>query len=187
MIYLVPIYKSREISSVENFRPISVLNCLSKIIERLVYNHVFSFLMQEKLIYLLQSGFRHGHSTATVLIHLIDLIYKDVDTSAMTGAIFLDIRKAFDTVDHHILLSKLKQLNPDYMMHKWLTSYLTSREQVVDFKRVLSSSAKVTMGVPQGSIPGPLLFLLYVNDLPSQVSSRGVILFANDTTTLSHC
>ena len=100
--------------------------------------------MDEKLIHLLQSVFRHGHSTSTALIHLIELIYKEMDENALTGALFLDFRKAFDTVEQAVLLSKLQMLNPDPSMLKWLSSYLYNRTQCVNLKGVRSSSVQIS-------------------------------------------
>ena len=108
-----------------------------------------------------------------------------MDESKITGALFLDLRKAFDTVNHSILLSKFKSFNPDDQMLNWLKSYITNRKQFVSFNGSLSTPAFKTTGVPQGSILGPLLFLMFINDLHSVVSSESVM-FADDTTALSH-
>ena len=162
-----------------------MLCCLSKIIERVTFNHIYSFLIKEGLLHKFQSGFRHLHSTTTALLHLINTIYTDMDNSSLTGALFLDLRKAFDTVNHTIMLAKIKALNPDEQLLNWFTSYLENRTQVVDFDGKHSKPATIKTGVPQGSILGPLLFLLYVNDLPSLIESQ-TIMFADDTTVLSH-
>ena len=182
---VIPLFKSGDIENVDNYRPISVLNCLSKVIERIAFDHIFSFLAKENLLHILQSGFRKHHSTLTALIHMIDTIYKDMDENKLTGALFLDLRKAFDTVDHRILLSKLQMFNPNKFMFQWLSSYLENRKQVVVFNGILSNEAIISTGVPQGSILGPLLFLMYINDLPMALTSE-VILFADDTTAISH-
>ena len=108
-----------------------------------------------------------------------------MDNSSLTGALFLDLRKAFDTVNHTIMLAKIKTLNPDDQLLNWFTSYLEKRTQVVDFHGKHSKPTTIKTGVPQGSILGPLLFLLYVNDLPSLIESE-TIMFADDTTVLSH-
>ena len=97
----------------DNYRPISVLNCLSKISERIVFNITYSFFTEGNLFHKLQSGFRHNHSTASTMIYLIDTIYQDMDENKITGALFLDLLKAFDTVNHSILLSKCKLLHPN--------------------------------------------------------------------------
>ena len=124
--------------------------------------------------------------TSTAFIHLSGLIYKDMDESALTGALFLDLRKAFNTVDHAVLLSKLQMLNPDATMLKWLSSYLYNRTQCVNFKGIRSSCVQISNEVPQGSILGPLLFIFYVNDLLSEVPNADIIIFIDNTTTLSH-
>ena len=113
---VVPILKSGEANSMDNYRPISVLNCLSKIIERIVFNTIYASFTEENLFHKLQSGFRHNHSTATAMIYLIDTIYQDMDENKITGALFLDLRKAFDTINHTILLSTFKLLNPNDQM-----------------------------------------------------------------------
>ena len=116
---VVPIFKSGEANNMDNYRPISVLNCLSKIIERIVFNIIYSFRTEENLSHKLQSGFRHNHSTATAMVCLIDTIYQDMDKNKITGAFFLDLHKVFDTVNHSILLSKFKLLNPNDQMLNW--------------------------------------------------------------------
>ena len=127
---VVPIFKAGNIEIVDNYRPISVLNSFIKVIERIAFNHIYAFLINENLLHLLQSGFHLKHSTTTPLINLIDTIYNDMDESLLTGAIFLDLRKAFDTVDHTSLLAKVKRFNPDDNIYRWLNSYLSQRNQV---------------------------------------------------------
>lgn len=119
---LVPIFKPGVVENVDNYRPIWVLNCLNKVIQRIAFDHTYSFLSKENLLHILQSGFRKNHSTFTALIHMIDTIYKDTDENHFTGALLLDLRKAIDTVDHRILLSKLELLNPNKFMLQWLSS-----------------------------------------------------------------
>ncbi len=144
---VVPIFKSGDIHNIDNYRPVSVLCCLSKIIERVAFNHMYSFLTKEGLLHKFQSGFRRIHSTTTTLLHLINTIYTDMDNSLLTGALFLDLSKAFDTVNN-IMLAKIKVLNPDEQLVSWLKSYLESRTQVVDFDGKLSEPATITTGVP---------------------------------------
>ena len=181
---VVPVFKAGDSDDVDNYKPISILNCRSKIIKKVVFDHFYSFLTSEDLLHRLQSGFRRKHSTETALIQLIDSIYKGMDNNLLTGAIFLDLRKAFDTVNHHILLSKFKRLNPASNTYRWLSSYISLRSQVVGFNGVLSKRSTITTGVPQGSILGLLLFLIYTNDLPSITNSE-VVMFADDTTIIS--
>ena len=116
---------------------------------------------------------------------MIHKIYTDMDNGLLTGALFLDLRKAFDTVNHPILLSKFKSINPDVHLLHWLSSYLECITQLVDFNGKLSRSTIISSGGSQGSILGPLLFLSYVNDQPSLIGSQ-TMMFVDDTTILSH-
>ena len=119
---VIPIFTSGTRENVYNYRPVSVLNCLSKVCERIVFNALYSFLVQEDLLYKLQSRFRHFHSTATSLIDIIDSIYETLDNGNISGALFLDLRKAFDTVNHRVLANKINWLNPSDMFLKWINS-----------------------------------------------------------------
>ena len=119
---VIPIFTSGTRENVDNYRPVSVLNCLSKVCERIVFNALYSFLVQEDLLYKLQSRFRHFHSTATSLIDIIDSIYETLDNGNISGALFLDLRKAFDTVNHRVLANKINWLNPSDMFLNWINS-----------------------------------------------------------------
>ena len=118
-------------------------------------------------------------------VNLIDNVYNHVDNCKLTRGLFLDLRKTFDTVNHEIMLKKLARFNPNGKMSRWLSSYLSCRTQAVEFNGTLSHAATIYSGVPHGSILGPLLLLIYVNDLPANLSSE-VVMFADDTTVLSH-
>ena len=165
MARVIPLYKKGSNLDVGNYRPVSILSSTSKVIERLVHNQIISFLKERNLLFEFQSGFRTSHSTDTCLLYLNDYIKREVDSGKVCGMAMLDLQKAFDTVNHSVLLQKLKAIGFDSTSLGWMKSYLEGREQVVDINGSMSSPLTVNCGVPQGSILGPLLFLLYINDM----------------------
>ena len=181
-----PIHKSGPKDDGDNYRPISILSTLSKIIERHIHDHLYNYLCEYNLLLLTQSGFRNNHSCQTALTRLIDTWLKAIDTGEMTGVILLDFRKAFDLVDHKILLQKLRIYRIGELALKWFESYLQERKQKVFVNNVLSDNETITSGVPQGSILGPLLFILFVNDINLYSENCNMDLYADDTTIHTH-
>ena len=178
-----PIFKKNSRLEVGNYRPVSILVVISKILEKSVYIQLEKYLVDNKLLYNFQSGFRTAHSTDTCLIHLLDHIKTQSSKGLYTGMIMLDLQKAFDTVDHFILCSKLQTMG--VISIKWFESYLTERKQKISVNGTESNFLTVTCGVPQGSILGPLLFLCYVNDMSISISSEcKLLLYADDSTIL---
>jgi len=169
-----------------NYRPISLLPVFSKLLEKLIYNRVMNFLKKYSVLYKYQFGFRKGHSTNLALIDVIDTINMALDNKEYVIGVFCDLQKAFDTVNHEILLRKLDHYGIRGILHAWFTDYLTDRNQFVTINDVNSCKSLVPCGVPQGSVLGPLLFLLYVNDMPNAVPGVNIRLFADDTNIFFH-
>ena len=180
---VTPIYKSGNKSDVGNYRPISVLPIVSKIIERAVHNQLYKYVSTKGILSSAQSGFRANHSTTTTLLDVQDFILNNMDNGYVTGAIFLDLKKAFDTVNHNVLIDKLKRYGVDGIELSWFKSYLSNRSQAVNVNSNLSEFEHINIGVPQGSILGPLLFILFVNCLPNAVNCK-TEMYADDTTLL---
>ena len=182
MAKLYPIHKGGSKSDPANYRPISILPTISKIFEKHINKHLVAFLNKYKVIHANQSGFRQKHSCQTALVKLIDQWMACIDRGDIVGSVFLDFRKAFDLVDHSILIDKLslyKCQGPDLNL---ISSYLQSRQQVIDSGKGLSTPAYIKSGVPQGSILGPTLFLIFINDLPLHMEYCDIDLFADDAT-----
>lgn len=179
---VVPLHKGGDLNSINNFRPISILSCVSKIIEKAVHKHVYSFLSEHDMINQNQSGFRPFHSTETSLIDMVDDWLTNMNSGKMSGVAFIDLRKAFDTVNHDILLNKLHELGATDCTIKWFQSYLSHRKQHVCFKGVMSQSRYVNTGVPQGSILGPLLFIIFINNMCNVIKYGKMSMYADDTT-----
>ena len=181
---VIPIFKKGDKLLASNYRPISLLSNINKIFEKLVYSRLYSFLELHNCIYELQFGFRAKHSTQHALASLTELVRLALDEGSFACGIFVDFAKAFDTVDHSILLNKLEHYGVRGLANTWFRSYLTNRKQYVSINGFNSSLKVMKYGVPQGSVLGPLLFLIYINDLHNAVKYSVTHHFADDTNFL---
>ena len=178
---VIPLYKSGSLAEIDNYRPISILPTLSKILEKIVYKQLMAHLERHSLLFEYQFGFRPNRSTELAVTYFTDLIRKEADSGKATGAVFIDLSKAFDTISHSVLLKKLSRYGVYDMELQWFSDYLFLRKQIVQFNGVYSEPNPVYTGVPQGSILGPLLFLIFFNDVHGPLHHCKIITYADDT------
>ena len=173
-----PTFKSGDIDEVSNFRPISLLSILSKVLEKIVTNQLMEYLESNRLLSNSQHGFRINLSTETALMQVTDKIYNNIDENKITLLTLCDLSKAFDSVNHKILLKKLIDHHIDTF---WFEDYLSYRTQSVRIGKTISSKLNVPFGVPQGSILGPILFLIFVNDMKNVTTNCLLVQYADDS------
>ena len=183
---VIPIYKGKNTDPhmFINYRPISLLPAISKVIEKAVHQQLYHYMSSNGLFNNSQYGFRKDHSTDYAAIELVDKVANILDKGLTPLAIFIDLSKAFDTLDHDILIKKLYFYGIRGTHLEFFKSYLSGRTQRVLYNDTLSSEQKLTTGVPQGSVLGPLLFLIYINDISNATKSFHAILFADDTSLI---
>ena len=179
---VVPLYKKGEKDNPSNYRPMSILPTFSKIFEKAIYKQVYRFLSKYSVLSDDQFGFRSRKSTCHAMLNLLQYLYPSLDSSNCIASVFLDFSKAFDSVDHSILLRKMYFYGFRGFIHDWFKSYLTGRTQHVLLGNISSANAPITLGVPQGSVLGPLLFLIFINDLSNASLIFKYTLFADDST-----
>ena len=178
---VAPIHKSGDAKNPENYRPISVLPIFSKILERLIHTQLSKHLETNNLLTDYQFGYRSKRSTKLASTLLCDNIRSSIDQGNMVGAVFIDLTKAFDTVGHTVLLHKLVEYGIQDVEHEWFSDYLFHRVQYISVEGTSSRKRPLMSGVPQGSILGPLLFIMFFNDFPECLTNSKVIMYADDT------
>ena len=181
---VVPVFNKDSKLDYSNYRPVSLLSNIEKILEKLMYKRLYTFLNNNNIIYDLQFGFRQQYSISHALINITENIRKALEDGNMGCRVFVDLQKAFDTVDHQILLAKLNHYGIRGVSNDWFKSYLSNRNQYVSISCLHSGLTSISCGVPQGSVLGPLLFLLYINDLNQAIKFCKVHHFADDTNLL---
>ena len=179
---VIPLHKSGPTTSLKNYRPITTLSVFSKVFEKLVHKRMSSFISRYKIIKLNQFGFQRNKNTSDAILEFLENIYESFDENHLYLSVFLDFSKAFDTISHDILINKLEFMGFRGPLLLWITSYLSNRSQYVEVGGSSSYPLPITIGVPQGSTLGPLLFLLYINDMENCLNNMNIIHFADDST-----
>ena len=178
---ITPVHKKGDMSKPENFRPISILPIFSKILEKAAHSQLSQFLEENNLLTECQFGYRQNRSTKLASTLLFDNIRSLIDNGKLVGAIYIDLTKAFDTIGHGVLLSKLQEYGIKGTALEWITNYLFNREESVYANGQFSSKQNMLSGVPQGSILGPLLFVIFYNDFPEYLKHCSCVMYADDT------
>ena len=181
MAKVTPAFKGGDRDDLGNYRPISVLPTVARIFEKLVYDQMYAYFLNNDLLGDRQFGFRSLHSTALALSKVTNTWLLNLDSGRMSSVVLLDIQKAFETVDHQMLLDKLRCYGVSGDQLVFFASYLNNRQQCYNVNGKLSSTKRIRCGVPQGSILGPLLFIIYMNDLPLAVKEADITMYADDT------
>jgi len=181
---VIPIFKNGDKSLLVNYRPISILPAISKVFEKAVLTRLKSYLEHNSILDRSQHGFRSSHNVTTAITDALNFVTRALDNNEFCVATFLDISKAFDSIDHDILLQKLFHYGIRGIALSWFRSYLSNRFQYVAVNGINSAFLPIDCGVPQGSLLGPILFLIFINDLPNSDKFVKFILFADDTTVL---